>query len=291
MPTTKTMRTLLICHDDSALDREGVARWLGSFSTLTGTMVIREPGRRRRQRIKREVARVGPWRFLDVLAFRAYYRVVRAAADRRWVEAALERLRASYPDRPDAPELVVSSPNGPEAERFVRERRPDLIIARCKTLLKERIFSAAPLGTFVMHPGICPEYRNAHGCFWAAASGDRGNIGMTLLRIDRGVDTGPVFGYFRVAADRGESHVVTQHRAVLDHLDAIRETLLKIGAGRAAPIDTSGRTSACWGQPWMSAYLRLRRSEAASRLAPPAHEAGSDQPGKRSAESLALENK
>src|SRR5436309_328007 len=24
-------------------------------------------------------------------------------------------------------------------------------------------------GTFVLHTGICPEYRNAHGCFWALA--------------------------------------------------------------------------------------------------------------------------
>ena len=40
-------------------------------------------------------------------------------------------------------------------------REPDLVIARCKTLLASRVFSIPPLGTYVMHPGICPEYRNA----------------------------------------------------------------------------------------------------------------------------------
>jgi methionyl-tRNA formyltransferase len=111
-----------------------------------------------------------------------------------------------------------------------------------------------------MHPGICPEYRNAHGCFWALANGDPDNVGMTLLRIDRGVDTGPVFGYFRVnPADRSESHIVLQHRTVLDHLDAIRDRLLQIAAGTASPIPTSGRPSAVWGQPWLTAYLRTRR--------------------------------
>jgi hypothetical protein len=40
------MRTLLICHDDAALDRDGLARWLASFSTLTGIHVLREPPRR-----------------------------------------------------------------------------------------------------------------------------------------------------------------------------------------------------------------------------------------------------
>jgi len=252
------MRTLLIGHDDAALDREGLVRWLGSFSTFTGTVVIRESGGRLKKRIRREMTRVGPWRFLDVLAFRLYYSIAHAAGDRVWEQRELERLRGRYPERPEATEVVVSSPNSPEAEAFIREQQPDLVLARCKTLLKEQIFSIPRLGTFVMHPGICPEYRNAHGCFWARATGDHDNVGMTLLRIDKGVDTGPVYGYFRVEAHAAESHVVTQHRVVHEHLDTIRDKLLEIEAGTAERIVTAGRRSATWGQPWMTAYLRMR---------------------------------
>ena len=109
------MRTLLICHEDAALDREGLARWLGSFSTFTGAVVIREPGGRLRKRISREIKRVGLWRFLDVLAFRAYHRFAHAAEDRRWEACELTRLRTVYPRDPGAPEIVVSSPNAAEA--------------------------------------------------------------------------------------------------------------------------------------------------------------------------------
>jgi len=49
------MRTLLICHDQAPLDREGLARWLASFSTFVGTVVVREPGGRLKKRIKREL--------------------------------------------------------------------------------------------------------------------------------------------------------------------------------------------------------------------------------------------
>jgi hypothetical protein len=256
------MRTLVIAHREAALDREGLVRWLGSFSTVTGSVVVDEPFDRLRSRIRREIARVGPWRFVDVLAYRAYHRLMHAPADRAWEGRALDRLRARFTEQVGVPELVVSSPNRPESEAFIRRRRPDLVVARCKTILKESVFSIPPLGTYVMHPGVCPEYRNAHGCFWALAAGDAGNIGMTLLRVDHGVDTGPVFGYFRVTADPAhESHVVTAHRTVYDHLDEIRDTLLDIEAGRARPIDTSGRHSAAWGQPWLSAYCRMRARE------------------------------
>ena len=105
------MRTLLICHDDAPLDREGLARWLGSFSTYAGTLVIRESARRRRTRIRREISRVGVWRFADVLAFRAHYALARARADRRWearqLKALMPRSRQARaqglrPERPGA---------------------------------------------------------------------------------------------------------------------------------------------------------------------------------------------
>lgn len=253
------MRTLLICHHDAVLDREGLARWLGSFSTVVGTVAIQESPRRMRKRVVREIKRVGWRRFPDVVAFRAYHALRHGRGDREWEHLELNRLRRRFPERPDASEIIVTSPNGADAKQFIAERRPDLVIARCKTLLKEDIFSIPRLGTFVMHPGICPEYRNAHGCFWALANGDIENIGMTLLKIDRGVDTGPVYGYFRVNVDGHESHVVTQHRTVLEHLDGVRDRLLDIEAGRATPIDTAGRTPSAWGQPWLSAHLRIVR--------------------------------
>ena len=93
------MRTLLICHDDADLDRDGLARWLASFSTLAGILVVREPPARLRQRAAREIRRVGGWRFLDVLAFRLYYALFRSRSDRRMQHRQLEWLRASFPNR------------------------------------------------------------------------------------------------------------------------------------------------------------------------------------------------
>src|SRR5688500_2744733 len=77
-------RPLLICHEGAELDRVGLARWLASFSDLRGVVVLREPGARLRKRVRREVARVGYARFLDVLSFRLHYRLFNAARDREW---------------------------------------------------------------------------------------------------------------------------------------------------------------------------------------------------------------
>lgn len=252
------MRTLLICHEEDELNRVGLAAWMASFSHLGGVVILRETPDRKKKRVRREIQRIGWLRFLDVLVFRAYYQFFLAAKDRVWEKQEVAALCAKYP-RPQAPEVIAPSPNTREVENFIRDAQPDLVIARCKTLIAERIFTIPTVGIFVMHPGICPEYRNAHGCFWAVANADVERIGMTLLKIDKGVDTGSVYGYFHARPHLDESHIVLQHRTVFDNLDAIGATLRRIGSGAAPSIDTAGRRSAEWGQPWMTRYFAWKR--------------------------------
>jgi formyl transferase-like protein len=259
-PSVRPMKTVLICHHDDALNRVGMARWLAAFSDLVGIVEIREPRRRLWRRIRRELRRVGPVRFLDVLAYRVYERVMLARADRAWEARTLDRMCAVYPElSPRTAVLTTPSPNTPEAAALIRRCRPDVMLARCKTLLKEEVFGLPRHGTFVLHPGICPEYRNAHGCFWALANDDIENVGATLLRIDKGIDTGPPYGYFGYAYDEvAETPFMIQSRVVLENLDAIRRALIEIADGRAAPLEASGRSSGEWGQPWLTKYLRWK---------------------------------
>ena len=256
------MRVGLICHHDAPLHRDGIARWIASWATLTGILVVQEPRRRLVRRVRREWRRGGAVGLLDVLAFRLYYRLALGAADKRWREQQLDTLRQRYAPVPGtAPELTVSSPNAPEAREFLDAGAPDLVIALCKNILSEKVFSLPKLGTFVLHPGICPEYRNAHGCFWALVQRDLGNVGLTLLRIDRGIDTGPAFAYFRAPYDeRVESHCVIQDRMLLHNLEAIRDCFQSIAAGQSQPSPNGGRTSAEWGQPRLTSYLRWKRA-------------------------------
>ena len=243
---------------------------------MAGLLIIRdEPGRLWRA-ARRELRRVGALKFLDVLAFRLYARLFLAARDNAWKDAELARLRAAYPARLDAvPTLLVSSPNAPAARAFLERLQPDIAIARCKTILKREIFQMPRVGTFVFHPGICPEYRNAHGCFWALANRDLSRVGMTLLRVDPGIDTGPVYLHATCDYDEvHESHNVIQYRAVFDNLETIGRTLRALASGAdVKPVPTAGRRSAVWGQPRLTEYLRWKRAARRERAVNTAAEA------------------
>lgn len=208
--------------------------------------------------------------FLDVAAFRLFSGLWLRPRDNAWKDEELLRLCARYPsDLSNVPKVVVPHPNCDEAKKFLETLHPDVVIARCKVILKPQIFSLARVGTFALHPGICPEYRNAHGCFWALVNRDLDRVGMTLLKIDTGIDTGPVYLQAGCDVDEvAESHIVIQYRVVFENLDRIASTLTDLCNGlEPSPISTEGRRSAVWGQPRLSSYWRWKKSATKERNA------------------------
>jgi hypothetical protein len=253
---------VLICHQHDRLDSVGLASWLASSMRLAGIVEIRGDRNRLWRVARREWKRSGTLGFADVLAFRLFAWLRHRRSDAQWLDQEVARLQRRYPAPLEGvPRIVVDNPNGERSRAFISEAAPDLVIARCKFILSPAVFRIPRHGSFALHPGICPEYRNAHGCFWALANRDLERVGMTLLRIDSGVDTGPVLLQAGCDIDEvRESHTRIQHRVVTANLDRIADTLIEAVHGCAAAIDTSGRPSAAWGQPRLTTYLRWKRA-------------------------------
>jgi hypothetical protein len=256
------MNSALICHSGDPINDEGFARWLSSFSELKLIVRISDPSSQFWKRLKAERRRSGVIGLTDVLAFRIWHRLFHARSDRRWEERTLETLRDRFPGIAESCRVLsVDSPNLPEVAAAFREESIDFAVARCKRILTPRIFTAPKHGVFVIHPGICPEYRNSHGCFWAIVRHDYGNVGATLLQIDEGIDTGPVLGYLRVDYDPlSETHIQIQDRAVIENLETITSMITDYLKGDLPTTDTTGRPSAVWGQPRLSSFLLWRLS-------------------------------
>jgi hypothetical protein len=252
--------TILLCHADEALHTEAVARFLYARTDLRGVIRIHDSRRAFWRRVRREWKRSGTLGMLDILAFRVLYRLSIAKRDAAWHARTLAALRDRWPPLPATVSVLdVANPNSQECEAFLKERQPDAMVALCKHILAPRIFEIPRAGTYILHDGIAPEYRNAHGCFWAIANEDYDRVGLTVLRADRGIDTGPIFGYFTYRYDaRHESPNVIAHRVLLDNLDGVGDLIVRAAAGAAERTAVDGRRSGIWGQPHLTSYLRMR---------------------------------
>ena len=78
-----------------------------------------------------------------------------------------------------------------ETLAVVRSFRPDLGIVLAAPVLKPSLFEIPRLGTINLHKGILPQFRGMPPAFWELYQ-DSPELGCTIHRVDRGLDTGPI---------------------------------------------------------------------------------------------------
>jgi methionyl-tRNA formyltransferase len=91
--------------------------------------------------------------------------------------------------------IPVLQPQGIRTEAFLRELaelNPDIIIvAAYGKILPRSILVLPPFGCINVHASILPEYRGAAPVNWAIARGEK-VTGVTIMRMDEGMDTGDI---------------------------------------------------------------------------------------------------
>lgn len=63
-------------------------------------------------------------------------------------------------------------------------------------LLTEKILSKFHKGIINIHPAILPEFRGLDGALWAMY--EKGDIGVTAYKVDKGIDTGSIIKLFKL---------------------------------------------------------------------------------------------
>lgn len=251
--------TVLLRHQGSKFDRDVIGRWLADETNMLAELVIKPNRSRKIDTLRHEYRRSGLTGLLDALAFRSYYNFRLAEKENQKIESLIHEARNQYPDY-QVNKYTIEDPNSRRTVSLLQQLKPDLMVARCRVLLDKHVFAQPTHGTFVVHPGICPEYRNQHGCFWALANGDDQKVGYSLLRIDDGIDTGEIYVQNGTTFDpQNDEHRYIQLKVVADNLDEIGDALNSVHRGTATSVDTTGRPSAAWGMPRLSAWLTWKR--------------------------------
>ena len=89
------------------------------------------------------------------------------------------------------------SARDPQFLAALRELAPDLIVvAAYGQILPQTLLDVPRLGCLNIHTSLLPRWRGAAPIQWALASGDR-ETGVTLMRMEAGLDTGPMVASVR----------------------------------------------------------------------------------------------
>lgn len=194
--------------------------------------VVSEPGLEQRRALRRP----GKWR--DAIA--AEYHLLRRTVlglnrfRRRYFADARDDAGLALPPPAD---LTVADVNDPAVPRLVAERRPDICVITCVTILKASTIDGLGVDVVNIHGGHLPDYRGCH-CFFVALSEERfGQLGSTIHFVNSGIDTGAIIEVARPAvsdadtpetlyckAERRAAHLLVDHLRRLESGQPIPST-------------------------------------------------------------------
>jgi methionyl-tRNA formyltransferase len=169
--------------------------------------------------------------------------------------------------------LPVLQPERARDEQFIaglRALQPDLIVTVAYgQILPPAILNLPRHGCLNVHASLLPKYRGAAPIQWAIANGDTGT-GITIMKMDVGLDTGPIVSQCRTAIQPEDDSATLHDRLAQLGVELLVRTIPDFVAGKIQPVpqpdaDVSyaakikkedGRID--WNQPAQTIWNRLR---------------------------------
>jgi methionyl-tRNA formyltransferase len=123
-----------------------------------------------------------------------------------------------------------------EARDFVAEIKPDaVVIIAYGQIIPRRLLEIPRLGWMNLHGSLLPRYRGAAPIAWAIINGER-KTGLTTMRLDPGLDTGPILIKREIEIGSDETAPELAKRMADLGAPLVAESLIKLERGEIAPI-------------------------------------------------------
>ncbi len=190
----------------------------------------------------------------------------RAGRGQRLEETAVKRAAMAH----QLPVLDFPSGGGDAVAAAVLAERPDaLVVAAFGRILREPLLSAPPLGCLNVHASLLPRWRGVAPVHYAILHGDAWS-GVTIMRMDSGVDTGPLLAQRAVAVYPEETSGELAERLAGIGADLLMETLRNLAAGKVdalpqgdagavyAPKLTRSLSPLRWDRPVTMVHNQIR---------------------------------
>jgi methionyl-tRNA formyltransferase len=160
-------------------------------------------------------------------------------------------------------------------ERIAAARADALVVAAYGLILPPAVLEAAPYGAVNIHASLLPRWRGAAPIQRALLAGDD-HSGVSIMRMDSGLDTGPILSQQRVPIVADEDAGSLHDKLAALGAEMIVDSLADIerGRARAMPQPAEGATYARKIQKaetvldWSCPADQLERSVRAFRPAP-----------------------
>ncbi|HPO89597.1 MAG TPA: methionyl-tRNA formyltransferase [Victivallales bacterium] len=141
--------------------------------------------------------------------------------------------------------IKIKSINSPDILSYIRSLKPDFIfLASFGQLLKSEILSIPLKEPLNLHGSLLPKYRGAAPIQAAILNGEN-ETGVSFMRMEKGLDTGPVFARFAVKISSTDNSITLEEKLAKIASENVVDVILKIYSNQLQPVsqDKMGQAS------------------------------------------------
>jgi methionyl-tRNA formyltransferase len=157
-----------------------------------------------------------------------------------------------------------------EARDLFAQIKPDAaVIIAYGQIIPRRLLEIPRLGWMNLHASLLPKYRGAAPIAWAIINGES-KTGLTTMRLDPGLDTGPILMEKEIAIGGDETAPELAGRMAELGAPLVAESLVRLERGEIAPIPQDSTQASYapilakehgridWARPAAEIYNRIR---------------------------------
>ena len=142
--------------------------------------------------LKRRIKKLGFSTVFGQLLFSAAIVPVVSRQSRRRIQQIISSNKLNTSEIPSDKVTEVPSVNSDLTIAELKRLSPAVVVVNGTRIIQEKVLGCVDAVFLNTHAGITPMYRGVHGGYWALASGDASNCGVTIHKVDKGIDTGSI---------------------------------------------------------------------------------------------------
>ena len=181
-------------------------------------------------------------------------------------------LKRIFNDQPfdylikDVEAIETEDINSAKVKDFILAKSPSLVVVSGTSIIKPHLIRLVEGRMINIHVGITPEYRGAHGGFWAAYNGESEMVGVTVHMVDVGIDTGAILLQEKVAIDSSDTLMSIVYRQKKKGVDLVLRCLEQLEHGALRGYYKKRSLSKLYYSPGLTHYLKAKKTGLSPKL-------------------------
>jgi methionyl-tRNA formyltransferase len=152
----------------------------------------------------------------------------------------------------------ISSVNDLECITALKALNPDVVVVNGTRIISNTVLNSIPALFINTHVGITPQYRGVHGAYWALIANDKKNCGVTIHKVNKGIDTGDIIKQSAITISNNDTIITYPFLQYGIGIELMKSTLEDLKNGNLKTFKKENTESKLYYHPTFTGYLYNR---------------------------------